>query len=877
MIRSFSSHLWCIALFALGINVMALAGTPLLLTHQGRLLDASDAPVTGPIDLEFRIYELPTGGAPLWSEMHLDVPVQAGLFTVTLGATTPLLADMLTQSSLLPMERYLEIVVQGAAISPRLRLASVPYAVASRRVSGDIETQDGALSILEDGIERAKLVGHGSVTYVGTWDTASDKHNLLFTDSDSSGLTVADNQGTLIRLQSNVGINELIPDTKLHVGDINRDGYPDIVVASNSNERSIAIHEGNNPFVVSSNDDSTYFAAKHNPLNRPAYMNFTCSITDGRAVLKSEFKNGDIPDQQDRVAMTTTDSSKAEHLLAADFDNTGTPHVATKQYVDGSAAIMEAATTGAGAHSNKANIAATLNGNVVIGALAHTDNSGTPMCSSSIEADASHATSKVSGGKGFYYVVSDASSNPAEGASHVVATDPDLNGIHNGTIWEKVDNTELRSSLGYDTDEDGSDDVGIQASAKLPRSVLKTFFQKSDTPTETQFVVVADSSGTAVDLSNDNQSGCGMSAKENRSYLYAKFQNGDIPTDDNVVQTTCDTDASSLGMRAPTALLTWGTGLAFRVDGDGPSMTMDQDSLPTFSVKSSLSSTECKLQKAIADGDTKLRLSAGQSDCVMQLGDINSDGFAELTTSSGTSGLVTQSSSFRLGRPAVNTALIHTDPSSSSITLSHASSGPGDKPTSAQFGNLIDSYMNLNDDGVTRFSASSSIGIQLRDQFGNLRSSMSTEGTGYFDQKIGVGKTPVEKIDVDGGAYCDGTNWVNASDKNAKENFQEVDGEELLGKIAELDITKWNYKSDKETEHIGPTAQDFKAAFGVGSDDKSISTIDPSGIALAAIKELYSQLKAKDKEIAELRNSNNKDMKDLREELAKLRKELQKK
>ena len=39
-------------------------------------------------------------------------------------------------------------------------------------------------------------------------------------------------------------------------------------------------------------------------------------------------------------------------------------------------------------------------------------------------------------------------------------------------------------------------------------------------------------------------------------------------------------------------------------------------------------------------------------------------------------------------------------------------------------------------------------------------------------------------------------------------------------------------------KHIGPTAQDFKAVFGVGSDGKSISTIDPSGIALAAIKEL---------------------------------------
>ncbi len=131
---------------------------------------------------------------------------------------------------------------------------------------------------------------------------------------------------------------------------------------------------------------------------------------------------------------------------------------------------------------------------------------------------------------------------------------------------------------------------------------------------------------------------------------------------------------------------------------------------------------------------------------------------------------------------------------------------------------------------------------------------------------VGIGVDPTHKIDVAGGAYCDGTNWVNASDKNSKENFEKVDGEEILEKISDLEITKWNYKGDDDAQHIGPTAQDFKKTFGVGADDKSISTIDPSGIALAAIKELYVQLQAKDKE-----------MKELREEMAKLKKEMAKK
>jgi hypothetical protein len=47
-------------------------------------------------------------------------------------------------------------------------------------------------------------------------------------------------------------------------------------------------------------------------------------------------------------------------------------------------------------------------------------------------------------------------------------------------------------------------------------------------------------------------------------------------------------------------------------------------------------------------------------------------------------------------------------------------------------------------------------------------------------------------------------------------------------------------------------AQDFYAAFGLGSDDRHISTVDPDGVALAAIQGLYELAKEKDAQIAEL-------------------------
>jgi len=57
---------------------------------------------------------------------------------------------------------------------------------------------------------------------------------------------------------------------------------------------------------------------------------------------------------------------------------------------------------------------------------------------------------------------------------------------------------------------------------------------------------------------------------------------------------------------------------------------------------------------------------------------------------------------------------------------------------------------------------------------------------------------------------------------------------------------------------VGPTAQDFRAAFGLGEDDRHISTVDSEGVALAAIQALYrlSQQQAQEltRQLNELQN-----------------------
>jgi trimeric autotransporter adhesin len=82
--------------------------------------------------------------------------------------------------------------------------------------------------------------------------------------------------------------------------------------------------------------------------------------------------------------------------------------------------------------------------------------------------------------------------------------------------------------------------------------------------------------------------------------------------------------------------------------------------------------------------------------------------------------------------------------------------------------------------------------------------------------------------------------WSCTSDRNAKTGFASISDQQLLRRLAALAIRSWSYKTDPaHVRHIGPTAQDFKSAFGVGNDPRSIGVLDESGVALAGVKGVY--------------------------------------
>jgi hypothetical protein len=102
------------------------------------------------------------------------------------------------------------------------------------------------------------------------------------------------------------------------------------------------------------------------------------------------------------------------------------------------------------------------------------------------------------------------------------------------------------------------------------------------------------------------------------------------------------------------------------------------------------------------------------------------------------------------------------------------------------------------------------------------------------------------------------------SDRNIKTDINAIKPDDILARVAQLPILSWRYNNEAAgIRHVGPMAQDFKAAFGLGDSDKYIGFVDEGGVALAAIQGLHqklqdqsAQLDAREAEIQKLKEKN---------------------
>jgi len=167
------------------INAISISTIP----YQGRLADASGDPVTGKQNMEFRLYNTPINGTPLWEEFWTgsnSVDVSDGLFSVMLGSINTGLTAVVQGNTTL----YLGITVgTDSEMTPRVQLGSVPFSIWSLAVADDSVTSakvaDGTLSTVDlaDSAVTSAKIADGTIRVndaaLDTWGITARSQGLI--------------------------------------------------------------------------------------------------------------------------------------------------------------------------------------------------------------------------------------------------------------------------------------------------------------------------------------------------------------------------------------------------------------------------------------------------------------------------------------------------------------------------------------------------------------------------------------------------------------------------------------------------------------------------------------------------------------------------
>ncbi|MFI6287754.1 tail fiber domain-containing protein [Streptomyces sp. NPDC051018] len=95
---------------------------------------------------------------------------------------------------------------------------------------------------------------------------------------------------------------------------------------------------------------------------------------------------------------------------------------------------------------------------------------------------------------------------------------------------------------------------------------------------------------------------------------------------------------------------------------------------------------------------------------------------------------------------------------------------------------------------------------------------------------------------------------ASTAEQGQVQSCEPVNGFKLLDEVLKLPVSTWRYTADPpEVRHLGPMAQDWWAAFGVGVDDKTICCTDANGVSIVAIQALHRLLAETQGELVSLR------------------------
>lgn len=882
------------------------AAAPQLINYQGVLTDSTGTGLDTTVNMTFSIYDAAVGGTLIWTETQGAVTVTAGLFQVLLGSVSPL-----SVTEFGGPVRYLGITV-GAdpEISPRTQVVTVAFAFHSEQAdNADLATNalhadtadfadTAALAVLALVAELAIFADSARVADELDSLSSEDFSRTGHSHGGTSGWT---DDGTVVRLDASgdsVGIGTTTPSEKLDV-------VGNLIVSGKANIGSGNANAGLNAFVTGqSNSASGDYSTVGGGQNDTASgfwstvgggQNNTASITfatvsggllnnasANSATVGGGFSNTANGPQSTLGGGQNNTASGIQSTIGGGESNTASNFAATVGGGNGNTASGTQSTVGGGWLNTASGQFSTVGGgnsNLVAGdysailggksdtITATADYSYLFGINSKLTADSTFMVDMPhvrfgDEATGFEFPTSDGTSGQAmttDGTGQLNWTTVGGGGgggwTDDGTVV-RLDASADSVGIGTSTPSEKLDVVGnlvVSGKANIgpgnANAGLNAFVTGTSNSASGDHSTVG---GGLSDTASGLNSTVGGGQQNTASANYATVGGGNS----NTAIGTNSTIGGGLSNTAIGAVSTVGGGWLNFASGTVSTVGGGQSNIANgdrSTVGGGQNNTASDFRSTVGGGQSN---TASGFLSTVGGGQFNTASGSRSTVGGGESNVASGTSS-TVGGGESNIA------SGNYVTIG----GGWLNSASGDYCVVIGSVAKALNDGSIVIAANVPTSNADSIASGGVEQLVIRADSGIYLTNISevAPYNPSKLINTVGGAYLSsiGTNWTNASDKNQKENFTEIDPEELLEKISKLSISQWNYKEEDESiKHIGPVAQDFYALFGVGSDDLSISTIDPAGIALAAIKAL---------------NKENKELCERLEKLEKLIDELSKK
>jgi hypothetical protein len=216
------STLLAVSFFSL--SFAQAAGTPAIISYQGRLANPSGDLLSGSYYFKFSIWNNPDVnlGTKLWptgDPTAMIETVRQGVFNVNIGDTDNGYLDALDYNFNTDRDIYLQVEVSSTAsgfqaLSPRQRISSAPFAQVSGAVNGTGQSSFGTTTPISNAVVTIEATSTNA-TGLSIRGILGQLANIFqIQNSAGSNLFVVNNIG-------NVGIGTTTPNRKLNVLDAN--------------------------------------------------------------------------------------------------------------------------------------------------------------------------------------------------------------------------------------------------------------------------------------------------------------------------------------------------------------------------------------------------------------------------------------------------------------------------------------------------------------------------------------------------------------------------------------------------------------------------------------------------------------------------------